>query len=186
MGILQELVNEIKVPKSQYNSFGKYNFRNNEDIQTALKPLLKKYNLKQVTNTEIFECNEELVIGVHVAIHDEEGNVMAGDGYAVIDVNKKGMDKSQATGAAQSYASKYAYAQMLMLDDTRDADSQDNRHKATNTRPQPKQAPKQTAQQPKKYKKSYLLEQINLGTMTSEHANELFKQGLVIDDLGGK
>lgn len=180
MGVLQDLVNEINVPKSQYNSFGGYNFRNNEDIQTALKPLLKKYDLKQVVNTEVFECNGELIVGVHVALHDSEGNVITGDGYAVVDVNKKGMDKAQATGASMSYASKYAYGQMLMLDDIRDADSP-NRQQATNKRP-----PKAKQSEKKMYKKSWLLEQINLGTMTSDHANELYKKGQVIDDMKGQ
>lgn len=196
MGVLQDLVNEINVPKSQFNSFGGYNFRNNEDIQTALKPLLKKYDLKQVVNTEVFECNSELIVGVHVALHDNDGNVITGDGYAVVDVNKKGMDKAQATGASMSYASKYAYGQMLMLDDIRDADSP-NRQQVANKRPpqskapqarkqQPQQPPKAKQPEKKMYKKSWLLEQINLGTMTSDHANELYKNGQVIDDMKGQ
>ena len=55
-----KLINEIKVPKSQYNSFGKYNFRNNEDIQTALKPLLLQYGLMEKAYTQMIEMNGEL------------------------------------------------------------------------------------------------------------------------------
>ena len=52
-----QMINEIKVPKSQYNSFGKYNFRNNEDIQTALKPMLMKYGLVERASTEMISLN---------------------------------------------------------------------------------------------------------------------------------
>ena len=99
-----KLINEIKVPKSQYNSFGKYNFRNNEDIQTALKPLLLQYGLMEKAETEMFEMNGELMLHVHIDIFDPDNlnDIASGDGWAVIDINKKGMDKAQATGASQS------------------------------------------------------------------------------------
>lgn len=94
----------------------------------------------------------------------------------------------QQLGSAITYARRYSLSTVFGItseedDDANQASGYTQRPKQTQQR---KTQPKQTAQQPKKYKKSYLLEQINLGTMTSEHANELFKQGLVIDDLGGK
>ena len=169
-----KLINEIEVPKSQYNSFGKYNFRNNEDIQTALKPLLLKYGLMEVAGTEMLEMNNELMLHVHVEIFDPENpnDVTSGDGWAVIDVNKKGMDKAQATGASQSYASKYAYGQALKLDDTKDADST---NKGQNNVTQPKPRPKVNYQ----YKLSDLKKMVANKEMSSDRANELCKQGKV-------
>ena len=169
-----KLINEIEVPKSQYNSYGKYNFRNNEDIQTALKPLLLKYGLMEKAETEMFEMNNELMLHVHVEIFDPDdlNDITCGDGWAVIDVNKKGMYKAQATGASQSYASKYAYGQALKLDDTKDADST---NKGQNNVTQSKPRPKVNYQ----YKLSDLKKMVANKARSSDRANELCKQGKV-------
>lgn len=169
-----KLINEIEVPKSQYNSFGKYNFRNNEDIQTALKPLLLKYGLMEKAETEMFEMNGELMLHVHVDIFDPDNpnDIASGDGWAVIDINKKGMDKAQATGASQSYASKYAYGQALKLDDTKDADST---NKGPNNATQMKSRPKPNYQ----YNLSDLKKKVANKEISSDQANELCKQGKV-------
>ncbi|AXY83521.1 putative essential recombination function protein [Lactococcus phage vB_Llc_bIBBL12] len=173
-GKVLKLINEIEVPKSQYNSFGKYNFRNNEDIQTALKPLLLQYGLMEKASTEMLEMNNELMLHVHVDIFDPDNpnDITSGDGWAVIDINKKGMDKAQATGASQSYASKYAYGQALKLDDTKDADST---NKGQNVVTQPKARPKANYQ----YKLSDLKKMVANKEMSSDRANELCKQGKV-------
>ena len=166
-----KLINEIKVPKSQYNSFGKYNFRNNEDIQTALKPLLLEFGLMEKATTEMLEMNGELMLHVHIDIFDPENtnDIASGDGWAVIDINKKGMDKAQATGASQSYASKYAYGQALKLDDTKDADAT---NKGQNNAPRVKTAKYD-------YKLSELKKMVANKEMSSDRANELCKQGKV-------
>lgn len=171
MSKLNELINKIKVPKSQYNKFGGYSFRNNEDIQTALKPLLLEMNLQEKASTEILEMNGELILGVHICITDPEtGECLTGDGYAVIDVNRKGMDKAQATGASQSYASKYAYAQALKLDDTKDADSL---NKGQERKPQTKKADKVI------YPKSEIDKMIAQKKMSQDRANQLYKNGQI-------
>ena len=169
-----KLINEIKVPKSQYNSFGKYNFRNNEDIQTALKPLLLQYGLMEKATTEMLEMNNELMLHVHIDIFDPDNpnDIASGDGWAVIDINKKGMDKAQATGACQSYASKYAYGQALKLDDTKDADST---NKGPNNATQMKSRPKPNYQ----YNLSDLKKKVANKEISSDQANELCKQGKV-------
>lgn len=169
-----KLINEIKVPKSQYNSFGKYNFRNNEDIQTALKPLLLQFGLVEKATTEMLEMNNELMLHVHIDIFDPDNpnDIASGDGWAVIDINKKGMDKAQATGASQSYASKYAYGQALKLDDTKDADST---NKGPNNATQMKSRPKPNYQ----YNLSDLKKKVANKEISSDQANELCKQGKV-------
>ena len=167
-----KLINEIKVPKSQYNSFGKYNFRNNEDIQTALKPLLLQFGLMEKATTEMLEMNNELMLHVHIDIFDPDNpnDIASGDGWAVIDINKKGMDKAQATGASQSYASKYAYGQALKLDDSKDADST---NKGPNNATQMKSRPKPNYQ----YNLSDLKKKVANKEISSDQANELCKQG---------
>lgn len=169
-----KLINEIKVPKSQYNSFGKYNFRNNEDIQTALKPLLLQFGLMEKATTEMLEMNNELMLHVHIDIFDPDNpnDIASGDGWAVIDINKKGMDKAQATGASQSYASKYAYGQALKLDDTKDVDST---NKGPNNATQMKSRPKPNYQ----YNLSDLKKKVANKEISSDQANELCKQGKV-------
>lgn len=159
---INELINEFKAPKNQYNSFGKYNFRNNEDIQTALKPLLLKYDLRLKSSSEPVEMAEEVIISVHLRLYDGDEVVASGDGHSIVDRNKKGMDKGQATGAAFSYASKYAFGQMLLIDDTRDSDSMDN------TTPPPKQG--------STYTMAELKQLVATKKMTSSQANAYVKQ----------
>ena len=159
---INELINEFKAPKNQYNSFGKYNFRNNEDIQTALKPLLLKYDMRLKSSSEPIELAGEIVISVHLRIYEGDTVVASGDGHSVVDLNKKGMDKGQATGAAFSYASKYAFGQMLLIDDTKDADSMDN------STPAPKKGSVYTMAELKKL--------VSTGKMTGPQANAYVKQ----------
>lgn len=159
---INELINEFKAPKNQYNSFGKYNFRNNEDIQTALKPLLLKYDMRLKSSSEPIELAGEIVISVHLRIYEGDTVVASGDGHSVVDLNKKGMDKGQATGAAFSYASKYAFGQMLLIDDTKDADSMDN------STPAPKKGSVYTMAELKKL--------VATGKMTGPQANAYVKQ----------
>ena len=104
-GKLMAIQSELKAPKNQYNSFGKYNYRSCEDILEAVKPLAKAQ-------------------GCAVLLSDEA--VEAAVAYAREPEMKKGMDTSQITGTASSYARKYALSGLFALDDTKDADSQDN------------------------------------------------------------
>ena len=124
--------------------------------------------------TEMFEMNGELMLHVHVDIFDPDNpnDIASGDGWAVIDINKKGMDKAQATGASQSYASKYAYGQALKLDDTKDADST---NKGPNNATQMKSRPKPNYQ----YNLSDLKKKVANKEISSDQANELCKQGKV-------
>ena len=163
---INKLINEFKSPKNQYNSFGKYNFRNNEDIQTALKPLLLKYDLRLKSSSEPIEMAGDVIISVHLRLYDGDEVVASGDGHSIVDRNKKGMDKGQATGAAFSYASKYAFGQMLLIDDTKDADSMDNNN--SNGTPAPKQG--------STYTMAELKQMVASKRMTSAQANAYVKQ----------
>lgn len=170
---INELVNELKVPKSQYNSFGKYSFRNNEDIQTALKPLLLKYDVSLISASEIFALNNEIVVSIHLKLYKDEKLIASGDGHAVVDLNKKGMDKGQATGAAFSYASKYAFGQMLLIDDTKDNDGQAPQT-TSKAKPKPKAAPKKF-----EMTMAELTAKVEAGEIDREAAKQMLREGKI-------
>lgn len=122
---LANIQNELKAPKNQYNSFGKYNYRNAEDIEEELKPICLKYRatclISEVTTEELAS---ELITKVTVSLMDWDGdNVITVTGRAREERTKKGMDASQVSGGAQSYATKYALSQMFLIDDSKDADT---------------------------------------------------------------
>ena len=123
---------ELKAPKSQFNAFGKYKYRNVEDIQEALKPLLYKHGLLLSMSDEVKEVAGELFIEAVAVITDGE-NSIAAKAQAGIDVNKKGMDKSQAYGSSSSYARKYALSAMFLIDDGKDSDFHNTHGKQSNT-----------------------------------------------------
>lgn len=125
-----KIQSELKAPKNQYNSFGKYNYRSLEDIQEAVKPLCYKYGLLLSMTDEVIELGGELFIEASAVLTNGEQVVQA-KAQAGIDVNKKGMDKSQAFGAASSYARKYALGAMFLIDDTKDADATNTHGKTT-------------------------------------------------------
>lgn len=126
MGInekLLEIQTELKAPKSQYNSFGKYNYRNCEDILEALKPLLAKVKAAVVITDEIVNIAQRFYVKATVRlINVENEEVIETSAYAREPENKKGLDESQITGSTSSYARKYALNAMFAIDDTKDSD----------------------------------------------------------------
>ena len=128
MDIYQKLIaiqTELKAPKSQFNSFGKYNYRNQEDILEAVKPLLKKHDLTLVIDDEIVLIGNRYYVKAEATLMNKEEST-ATCAYAREEEEKKGMDASQITGSASSYARKYALNGLFLIDDTKDADSHDN------------------------------------------------------------
>ena len=120
---------ELKAPKNQYNSFGKYSYRSCEDILEAAKPVCAKYGLLLTVSDEIVHEGDRYYIKATAALYDAQGGsdeVMSATAYAREPEAKKGMDDSQITGTASSYARKYALNGLFCIDDTKDADTQDN------------------------------------------------------------
>jgi hypothetical protein len=113
---------ELKAPKNQFNSFGKYKYRSAEDILEAVKPLLKKYNCYLTITETTQEIAGYLVLNSKVSISDGETN-MSVEAQAGINPERKGMDIAQSFGSSSSYAKKYALGNLFLLDDTKDADS---------------------------------------------------------------
>lgn len=121
---------ELKAPKGQYNSFGKYNYRSCEDILEGVKPLLAKHGLVLTIQDEIELIGDRYYVKATATITNGKENISS-SAYARESLDKKGMDASQVTGATSSYARKYALNGLLAIDDTKDADTMDNSKKPT-------------------------------------------------------
>lgn len=122
MTLLQIQV-ELKAPKNQYNKFGRYNYRSTEDILSAVKPLLAKYGDDLDLSDEPILIGEWHYIKATATFTDKDQKKTIVTGYAREAERKKGMDESQITGTASSYARKYALNGLFLIDDTKDADS---------------------------------------------------------------
>ena len=123
---------ELKAPKGQYNSFGKYNYRSCEDILEGVKPLLNKYGLYLTINDAVELIGDRYYIKATATLFDGD-NCISTSAYARESLDKKGMDSSQVTGATSSYARKYALNGLLCIDDTKDADSVEDKPLQQNT-----------------------------------------------------
>lgn len=124
---LQYVQIRLKAPKSQYNEFGRYNYRNCEDIQEAAKPIMDEVKAVLVVGDELVLIGERYYIKATARFIDcETGEFEANHAYAREELDKKGMDASQVTGSTSSYARKYALNGLFCLDDVKDADTQDN------------------------------------------------------------
>ena len=119
---------ELKAPKWQYNSFGKYNYRSCEDILELVKPLLTKHGLVLTIQDSIDLIGDRFYVKATATITDGKEQLST-SAYARESLDKKGMDASQVTGATSSYARKYALNGLLAIDDTKDADTMDNSKK---------------------------------------------------------
>lgn len=116
----------LKAPKSQYNSFGKYNYRNCEDILEALKPICKEYNSAVVLTDDVVTIGDRCYVKATATLYcfDENGvDSISASAFAREEQDKKGMDGSQVTGASSSYARKYALNGLFGIDDTKDSDT---------------------------------------------------------------
>lgn len=142
---LLKIQSELKAPKGQTNSFGNYKYRSCEDILEALKPLLKVHGLTLVLGDEVVNIGNHNYIKATATIGDKEDRMWT-TAYAREAEVKKGMDDAQITGACSSYARKYALNGLFAIDDTKDADTQDNKEYESKTVSKPtaqKATPKQ-------------------------------------------
>ena len=174
---LTKIQYELKAPKKQYNSFGKYNYRSCEDILDALKPLLNKYNASVIIADDILQIGTRFYVKATATFIDNEtGQQKSATAFAREPESKKGMDESQITGTASSYARKYCLNGLFLIDDTKDADTDENRNEQTarQARQKPKQEkPKQPAEK-----------EFNPNEVTEKHAKlnavkSLCKQGKI-------
>lgn len=126
---------ELKAPKGQFNSFGKYKYRSCEDILEAVKPLLAKHELGMTISDYIMSHEGRVYVRAEVEVFDFDGNIISVQAQAREEDSKKGMDASQVTGATSSYARKYALNGMFLIDDTKDSDATNTHGNETTTTP---------------------------------------------------
>ena len=136
---------ELKAPKGQTNKFGGYKYRSCEDILEAVKPLLRKHNAALTLTDDIIQIGGDIFVKATATFYAESSAPVAVSAFARHPREKKGMDDSQITGAASSYARKYALNCLFCIDDARDADT--NEYSATERNKQ--QAGQFTNQAPK-------------------------------------
>ena len=144
---LSMIQNEMKVAKNNYNKFGKYNYRSAEDILAEAKKICKKYRTTLIIADEVSCLGNRFYIVAHAILRDwdseEEVDVQA---LAREEESKKGMDASQVTGACSSYARKYALNGLFNLDDTKDADTDEQHEQIQNSQQAHTQAKKESAE----------------------------------------
>ena len=121
---LMNIQQELKAPKGQYNSFGKYAYRSCEDILEAVKPLLRKEKVVLTISDELqYRGNRYYIKATATLIDTESEATISNSAYAREEETKKGMDGSQITGASSSYARKYALNGLFGIDDNKDSDT---------------------------------------------------------------
>lgn len=129
---LSQIQSKLNAPKGQYNSFGKYNYRNCEDILQALKPILAEHKCHVSLSDEVVIVGNRFYIKATATITDSENNSFSTTAFAREAESKKGMDESQVTGSTSSYARKYALNGLFAIDDNKDADTLNNHADFTN------------------------------------------------------
>lgn len=117
------LQQKLNAPKDKYNKFGNYNYRSCEGILEALKPLLGEVNCTLILNDEIEAIGNRIYVKATAKLINDKGESESTTAYAREEETKKGMDGSQITGAASSYARKYALNGLFCIDDNRDSDA---------------------------------------------------------------
>lgn len=121
---LLAIQSKLKVPKGQYNTFGKYKYRSCEDILEAVKPLLEKHQAVLLVSDAVVVVGDRYYVNAEARLMGTDGQTIAvTQAYAREEETKKGMDGSQITGAASSYSRKYALNGLFAIDDTKDADT---------------------------------------------------------------
>ena len=136
MNIYEKLINiqkELKAPKNNYNDFGSYNYRSCEDILEAVKPICFEYRAVLILSDDILNVGQSnYVEATAILINiDNPVEMVSNKAEARESINKKGMDDSQITGTASSYARKYALNGLFNIDDTKDADTNEYHNQIT-------------------------------------------------------
>ena len=141
---LAQVQTKLKAKKSSYNSFGKYYFRKSEDILEAIKPFLLELDVSVIIREEIV-ATEPVPMLESTAIFSDGENKITATAVVGVDLTQKGMQTSQQFGAASTYGKKYALGNLLLIDDTEDADASNTHGKSkpvrvdlTTAKPKPK------------------------------------------------
>lgn len=144
---LQKIQTALKAPKNQHNSYGGYNYRSCEDIFEGLKPCMEEQGTALVITDDIVTIGDRFYVKAVATLYStEDGSSISNTAYAREETTKKGMDGSQITGSSSSYARKYALNGLFCIDDTKDADT-DEQKKQSEAKAQRQEAQQQRQQQ---------------------------------------
>ena len=175
---LATIQSEIKANKSQFNKFGGYAYRSCEDFVEAAKPVLLKHGFYLTLSDELVMIGNRYYIKAHASISNGT-LVYETTAFAREEETKKGMDSSQITGAASSYARKYALNGLFAIDDTKDADTQDNTKTEENKGNAPKDEGEKGDDKPwlNENTKEYIgaKEKLAAGTTTLDKIKQFYK-----------
>lgn len=133
---LGEVQFKLKAPKGQTNNFGHYNYRSCEDILEAVKPLLHEAGLTLTLSDDVVAVGNRVYVKATATVTDGTDSV-SNTAFAREAESKKGMDDSQVTGTASSYARKYALNGLFCIDDTKDADTEEYQRRTQSRQSQP-------------------------------------------------
>ena len=135
---LSKIQIEFKATKSKFNKFGNYKFRSAEDILEALKPMNEKYNVYFTINETLINANPPIMASVATIFDCDSLTSIDCQSVVGIDLEQKGMAMPQRYGSASSYAKKYALGNLLLIDDTADADATNNHSTVPKNEPKAK------------------------------------------------
>jgi len=133
---LIDIQQRLDAPKGQYNQFGKFKYRSLEDIEAAIKPLLREHSCGIRFSDQVVEHCGRTFLQTTLFFFNTKGENISVTAEAEHSATKTGMDAAQITGAASSYARKYAMNALFAIDDTKDADT--NQYHDQTTQPAPK------------------------------------------------
>lgn len=182
--MIRNIQEELKAPKSQYNRFGGYAYRSVEDILTAVKPLLVKEKADLTLTDELVLIGDRYYVKATATYEDKDGKKVV-TGYARESENKKGMDASQITGTASSYARKYALNGLFLIDDTKDADSEEY-HRKTSPAAK-KQTPQRQVNKEQQVISAKKRQYDMIAQKIADHSGESLStvKGLILNDVKG-
>lgn len=167
----------LKAPKNQRNNFGGYNYRSCEDIMEAVKPLLREFNVVLTVSDEMVLVGDRIYVKATATLSDGEDSI-SNSAFAREAESKKGMDESQITGAASSYARKYALNGLFCIDDTKDADATNTHEDKT-----PAQKAAETRQANKASKEEYLRQYEAWMGWFAKHTGEITTKSVLAVEL---
>ncbi len=142
---LIDIQTSLKCNKSQFNSYGGFSYRSAEDILTAVKPLLASFGCLLTLTDDIVLVGDRVYVKSTATLTDPDGNTQSTTAFAREPDSKKGMDASQVTGCASSYARKYALNALFLIDDVKDADTNEYRRQTEDVQKKPKAPTQKTA-----------------------------------------
>lgn len=185
---LSMIQNEMKVGKNQYNKFGKYKYRSAEDILAEAKKVCMKHRTTLILTDEVSWLENRFYVVAHAILRDwdseEKIDVKA---MAREEESKKGMDASQVTGACSSYARKYALNGLFNLDDTKDADTDEQHEQIQNAQQAHTQKKKESAEDEVRmrcFKAQNELQKLGIDIRSEEFVNHiLVEYGIQSQDI---